>query len=58
MDPYGVFCRFWNKGAIILLKVNYNSPEWMADLGAAFSGTVVHLFALTNVIHNYDDIFV
>lgn len=38
------------------LKINYKRPEWIAAVSVMISGVIAHAFALTNVIHNYDDI--
>lgn len=38
------------------LRTYYNSPYYIALFSALFAGLIVHLYALTNSLHNYDDI--
>ena len=37
-------------------KINFKKPEWSAILAAFFAGLAVHMFGLTNLLHNGDDI--
>ncbi len=43
-----------------MLKINKycNNPSWIAAITAFFAGIAIHLFALANVIQNYDNIYV
>ena len=34
----------------------FQTPEWMAWIGALISGIAAHAFALVNILHNYDNI--
>lgn len=39
-----------------MIKIDFRRPEWTAVIAAFVCGFFTHLFALVNVIHNYDDI--
>ena len=41
---------------MVKLRNLFGKAEWLALKSAFIAGVVTHLFALTNVLHNYDSV--